>query len=158
MIGRLARRAFDLFVTLVADKQNLEVIAREPLRLAVNLRDERAGRVDGLQAALSGRIDNGRRHSMSTEDDMRALGHLIDFLDEHCALRLELAHDVDVVHDLLAHVDGGTVSFERLLDGDHRTIDACAVPAGRGEQDLLRPGDRKVTQVLAGRGRDAWNR
>ena len=49
VVGRLARGALDLFVALVADEQDLEVVAREAHRLAVHLGDERAGRVDGVQ-------------------------------------------------------------------------------------------------------------
>ena len=44
-------------------------------------------------------------------------------------------HDVLVVHDLLADVDGRAVQVERLLDGDHGPVDARAVAARRGQQD-----------------------
>ena len=55
-VGRLARRALDLFVALVADEQDLEVVAREADGLAVHLGHQRAGRVDGVQAAVGGGV------------------------------------------------------------------------------------------------------
>jgi hypothetical protein len=42
------------------------------------------------------------------------------------------------VHDLLADVDRRAVLLERLLDGLDGPVDACAVPARRGQQDALR--------------------
>ena len=142
VLGRLARRALDLFVALVADEQDLEVVAREAHRLAVHLRHERAGRVDGLQTAIGCRVHDGRRHPVRAEDDVGALGHLVDLLDEDRALALELGHDVDVVHDLLAHVDRRAEALERLLDGDDGAVDAGAVAARRGEQHPLVSGRR----------------
>ena len=45
--------------------------------------------------------------------------------------------DVLVVHDLLAHVDRRAVELERALDGLDGPVDAGAVAARRGEQELL---------------------
>ena len=129
MLGRLAGGALDLFVALVADEEDLEVVAREAHRLAVHLGDERAGRVDGLQSPIGCRVHDGRRDPVRAEHDVRALGHLVDLLDEDRALALELGDDVDVVHDLLAHVDRRAEALERLLDGDDRTVDTGAVAA-----------------------------
>ena len=52
VLGRLAVGALDLFVALVADQQDLVVVAGEAHGLAVHLGDQRAGGVDGLQAAV----------------------------------------------------------------------------------------------------------
>ncbi len=149
VVGRLAGGALDLFVALVADEQDLEVVAREAHGLAVHLGDERAGRVDRLQAAIGCRVHDRRRHAVRAEDDVRALGHLVDLVDEDRALLLELGHDVDVVHDLLAHVDRRAVALERLLDGDHGAVDAGAVAARRGEQHPLVSGDGDILERLA---------
>ena len=51
VLGRLAGGALDLLVALVADQQDVVVVGGEPPRLVVHLGDQRAGRVDGLQAA-----------------------------------------------------------------------------------------------------------
>ena len=68
-------------------------------------------------------------------------------VDEDRAAVLERLHDVPVVHDLLAHVDGRAVLLEGLLDGLDGAVDAGAVAAGRGEQDAL-------AGRVAGAGRD----
>ena len=80
---------------------------------------------------------HGRRDAVRREDDGGALGHLGLLLDEDRAARLEIAHDVDVVDDLLAHVDGRSVVVECLLDSLDGALDSCAVAARRGEEDAL---------------------
>ena len=60
VVGRLTRGALDLFVTLVADQQDVVVVAGEPLGLLVHLGDQRAGGVDGVQAALRRGLVHGR--------------------------------------------------------------------------------------------------
>ena len=62
--------------------------------------------------------------------------HLLLVLDEDRATGLELAHDVQVVDDLLAHVDGRAVQLERPLDRVDRPFDAGAVAARRSEKHL----------------------
>ena len=149
VLGSLAGSALDLFVTLVADQEDLEVVACEPHGLAVHLRHERAGRVDRLQTAIGCRGHDRRRHSVRAEDDVRARRHLVDLVDEDRAGRFELGHHVDVVDDLLAHVDGRAEALERLLDRDDRAVDARAVPARGGEQHLLLSGDGVILEAPA---------
>ena len=72
---------------------------------------------------------------MGTEDDDRALGHLVGLLDEDRAAALEGRDDVLVVDDLLADVDRRTVDLQGPLDGDHRAVHAGAVPPRVGEED-----------------------
>ena len=74
---------------------------------------------------------------MRGEDDGRALGDLVDRVDEDRAALLELAHDVRVVDDLLADVDGLAVELERTLDRVDGPLDPGAIAAGRGQEDLL---------------------
>ena len=76
-----------------------------------------------------------RRDAVGAEDDDRALGHLVGLLDEDRAAPLEGGDDVLVVDDLLADVDRRAVDLQRPLDGDHRPVDAGAVPPGVGQQD-----------------------
>ena len=52
VLGSLTGGALDLLVTLVADQQDVVVVAGEALRLVVHLGHQRAGGVDRLQAAL----------------------------------------------------------------------------------------------------------
>ena len=69
------------------------------------------------------------------EDHDRALGHLVGLVDEDRAALLETPYDVQVVHDLLAHVDGGAVQLEALLDRLDGAIDTRAVAPRLGEEN-----------------------
>ena len=94
-----------------------------------------------------------RRDAVRGEHHGGALGHLVELLDEDRAARLEVGDDVLVVHDLLADVDRRAVQVERLLDRDHRPVDAGAVAARRGQQHgalgLVGGQDARRTQVGA---------
>jgi len=145
----VAHGALDLLVPRVPDEQDLVVVPVEAHRLAVHLGHERAGGVDGVELAVGGTLHDGRRDPVRTEDDVRALRHLVNVIDEDGALALEGRHDVDVVHDLLAHIHRGTEALERLLDRDDGTVDAGAVAARSGEQYAFRCRDRQVAQAAA---------
>jgi hypothetical protein len=69
------------------------------------------------------------------QDRHGPFGHLGHLVDEDRTLRLEVAHDVEVVDDLLAHVDGRAVLRERALDRLDGALDAGAVATRCGEQD-----------------------
>ena len=74
---------------------------------------------------------------MRGEHGHRALGDLGLAVDEDRAALAQRLDDVLVVDDLLADVDGRAVALERPLDRLDRAIDARAVAARGGEQDLL---------------------
>ena len=137
-VGRLAHRALDLLVAVVADEHDRVAGGGEAARLDVHLRHERAGRVDRLQAPRPRVLVHARRHAVRGEDGDRALGDLGLAVDEDRAALAQLLDDVLVVDDLLAHVDRRPVALERALDRLDRAIDAGAVAARRGEQDASR--------------------
>jgi hypothetical protein len=87
------------------------------------------------------------------EDDARGTRHLILALDEDNTATLEIAHDVDVVNDLLPNVDRRSPEIQRLLNGLDRPLHACAVAAGGGHNDTpdgqARPVDRRANLQLA---------
>ena len=138
-------------MALVADQQDVEVVLGEAPRLVVHLRDQRAGRVDGLEVALLGLAVHLGRDAVGREDHGLPGRHLVELLDEDRAARLEVGDDVLVVHDLLAHVDRGAVQVQRLLDGHHGPVDAGAVAARRRQEDglvgLLRRQDERRAQI-----------
>jgi hypothetical protein len=144
VLGRLARGALDLLVALVTDQEDLEVVAGEPHGLTVHLGDEGAGGVDGLEATICCALHDGGRDTVGGEDDVRALRHLVDLVDEDGAALLERRHDVLVVHDLLAHVDGGAVVLERLLDGHDGPVDSCTIAAWGRQEHTLVTGHRVI--------------
>ena len=129
MLGRLAGGADDLFVALVADQQDVVVVAREPPGLVVHLGDQRAGGVDGVQIPLGGLDVHRRRDAVRGEDHDGALGNLAGLLDEHRACLLQRVDHMPVVHDLVAHVDRGTVLFQRALHRFDGTVHTRAIAA-----------------------------
>ena len=96
---------------------------------------------------------HARGDAVGGEDDDRALGHLGLLLDEDRAALAQLLDDVLVVDDLLAHVDGRAVELERALDRLHGAVDARAVAARRGEQELLAVSARVPLRRAASRVR-----
>ena len=138
VLRRLPHRALDLLVPGVADEHDRVALGGELLRLDVHLGHERTGRVDRVQLRAARVGVDARRDAMRGEHDRRALGHLGLGLDEHRPAVAQLLDHVLVVDDLLAHVDRRAVALERALDRLHGTVDAGAVAARRGEQQLLR--------------------
>ena len=123
-------------------------------RLAVHLGHQRAGRVDGLEAAGPRLVVDDRRDTVGAEDHRGALGHLVGLVDEDRAALPQGRDDVLVVHDLLAHVDRRTVELEGLLDRDDGPVDAGAVAPRRGQEDPLGGGRGEAGHASMLRGRD----
>ena len=150
-LGRLAHRAFDLLVAVVADEHDRVALLGEAARLDVHLGDERAGGVDRLQATRAGVGVHARRDAVRGEDGDGALGHFGLLLDEDRAALAQLPDDVLVVDDLLANIDGRAVQLERAFDGLDSTVDPRAVTARSGEQDLLDSAGATACQLSSAR-------
>ena len=128
--------ADDLLVALVADQQDVVVLGGEPPGLVVHLGDQRAGRVDGLQAARGGLGSWTCGATPCAEKTTSAPSGTSSVSSTKIGpARLQRRHHVLVVHDLLAHVDRGAVALQCHLDGLHGAVDPGAVAAGVGEQD-----------------------
>ena len=137
----LAHRPLDLLVAGVADEHDRVAVGGELDRLAVDLGHERAGGVDRPQPARLGVGVDGRRDAVGGEHRHRALGDRVaELVDEDRPARGEVLDHVLVVDDLLAHVDRRPVEVERALDRLDGAVDAGAVAARRGEQQLLGSG------------------
>jgi hypothetical protein len=74
---------------------------------------------------------------MGREDDGPAFGNVALVLDEDRAASLEVADDVSVVDDLLAHVYGRPVQVEELFDRVNSAFNPGAIAAGRREENPL---------------------
>src|SRR5579884_1658234 len=83
--------------------------------LEVNLGDQRAGGVDYVQPALLRLLAHSRGNAMRAENDARALGHFLEFLDENGPGAAQLVDDMAVVNDLLADVNRRAVKIEHNL-------------------------------------------
>ncbi len=149
VVGSLTGGADHLLVALVADEQDVVVVAGEALGLVVHLGHQRAGGVDDLQAAGGGGLVDGRGDAVGGEHHDRALGHLVVVVDEDGARLGQGLHHMLVVHDLVAHVDRGAVFLQGPLDGFHGAVHACAVAARLGQQDALLRSPRSAAVLDA---------
>ena len=139
----------------MADQRDLEAAAGIAPRLCVHLGDERANGVHDLEAALRALLVDLGRDAVRREDDQLALGNLVLGLDEHRAARLEVADDMDVVDDLVAHVDRRPVLLEQLLDDVDRAHHSCAEAPGRGDENALAHDRASSASAEAARRRAA---
>ena len=93
---------------------------RIALPLAVDLGDERAGRVDHAQIAVLGLAFDRARHAMRAKDGDAAGRDLGQIVYEARALGAQPLHHVAVVDDLVAHIDRRAIFLDRAfhdLDG-----------------------------------------
>ena len=118
----------------VTDQQDRATVVRETPGLEVHLRHQRARGIDHPETALGSSVVHRRRDTVGREHHDRPLRHFGLLLDEDRALAFQVFDDVQVMHDLLPHVDGGAVLHERALDRVDRALHARAVPARRREQ------------------------
>ena len=153
MLGRLAGGADDLLVALVADEQDVEVVAGEPARPrgapwspAGRWRRSSSATARGASSWTTGATPCAENTTVAPSGTSSVSSTKIG------APLLQRRHDVLVVHDLLAHVDRRAVELERLLDRDHGPVDARAVAARGREQDAS--SLPRVTRFIVG-GQDA---
>ena len=128
--GDAAHRAFDLGMAGMADQDDLAPLIGIALALDMDLRDQRAGRVDDRQPALAGAPLDLARHAVRAEDRHRARRHLVDLVDKAGALGAQPLDDMPVVHDLVPDIDRRAVFLERALDDLDRPFDPGTKPAG----------------------------
>src|SRR5258708_32946067 len=98
-----AHRALDLGVAGMADQDDFAALIGVALPLAMDLGDERAGRVDDGEAAVLGRRLDGAGDAVRAEDGDAARRDLVELVDELGALGAQTLDDVAV----LAHATGG---------------------------------------------------
>jgi hypothetical protein len=99
-----------------------------------------------------GALPHGGADSVGGEDDPSAQRRFLFRLDEDRAPALEIAHDVDVVDDLLADVDRRAPQSQGLPDGVDGTLHARAIAVRRGQDDALStPGGRHGAETKTDR-------
>ena len=128
--------ALDLRVSGVADQNHIASFARIALHFHMHLGHKRTGGIKHREPAARGRLDHRARHAMRREDHGRPLRHLSEILDKHGTQAAQALDDVEVMHDLMTHIDRRTEQFERALHDIDGAIDASAETARIGEQDL----------------------
>ena len=117
----------------VADEHDAVPVAGVTPGLGVNLGHERAGGVDHAKVAGFGVASHLRSDAVGREHDSGAFRHLVEFLHEHRAGRLQVVDDVAVVDDLTADVDGGTEPVDGSAYDVDGALHARAKRAGTGE-------------------------
>ena len=137
--GRLAQRAGDLLVSLVADQHDPVVLRCEAPGLVMDLGHQWAGGIDDREvAAASGLLPDLGGHTVGGQDDDRVGRHLVELGHEDGPLGLQVGHDVSVVHDLPAHVHRSA----EALDGPLHDLDGPLHPGAeraRGGEDHVVP-------------------
>ena len=104
--------------------------------LAVNLRHQRAGRIENTQRPIAGLLLDGARDAVRREDERGAVGHFAHVVDENGAALAQLVDHGAVVHDLMAHVDGSAEHFNGALDDGDGAGHARTESAGTGKKNL----------------------
>ncbi len=144
MFGRFAGSALDLFVAIVADEKNFEIIPSKTHSLTVDLGNQWAGCIDGLQIAVGGLLDNGRRDTVGTKHNMSARWDFIDLINENYTLFFKAGNNMNIVNDLLTHVYRRTVALQSLLDRDNRPVYSCTVASGGCKKHTFCSVDRGI--------------
>ena len=137
MFGCFTGGTFYFFVPGMPDEQNIVVLFCETNSLTVHFIHQRAGRINRVQLPVPRGRYNRWRNSVRRKYGYGTFGYFVHFIHKNGTLLFEGFHHVTVVHNLFAHVHRGTVVFESLLNGDHGTINAGAVPAWGGQQYLF---------------------
>ena len=135
--GDLAERADHFGMAGMADEQDVAAVVDQPLGLAVDLRHQRAGRIDDSRGPRSlGRGGHRLGHAMGREHDRPVVRNLVELVDEDRAQIAQPVDDEAVVDDLMPDIDGRAEALERQLDDLDRAVDAGAETARGGNQDV----------------------
>ena len=120
----------------MADHDDLAALLAHLGHFDVHLGDQRTGRVEHVESAGRGFRAHRLRHAMRREHDGRPLRHLVELVDEHRALLLQVVDDEFVVDDFVAHVDRRAMLRQCPLDDRDGAVDAGTKTAGVGEDDV----------------------
>jgi hypothetical protein len=136
-IGRFAEGAFDLVVVAVADEDQRVALLGKLDGLNVDLGDQRAGGVNDLEVALFAGLADRGRDAMGGVNDPRTVGDLFDLVDEDRAFLGQLVHNIAIVDDFAANVDGRSEGLEGDANDVNGTYDTRAEATGLEEQHAL---------------------
>src|SRR5439155_19672362 len=123
-------------MTAMPDHDDLAAVVAHLGDFDVHFGDQRTRRVE------YGETTGFRFGAHRLRDAMRAEHHRgtvrdgVELLDEHGTLALQIIDDKAVVDDLVAHVDRRAELRERLLYDRDRAVNAGAVSAPIGEQNV----------------------
>ena len=139
-VGRveLPHRAFHLRVSGVSDQHTFMPLAAVARNFHVHLGDQRTGGIEHPEPTVLGLEPYRLRHTVCAEDHDRAIGHFVEFIDEHCTTLAQIIDHETVVHHLVAHVDRCAENLEGTIDDLDRTIDTGTEAARIGQPNAHR--------------------
>jgi hypothetical protein len=115
----------------MTDEQDFASALMLDFSFPMHFGDQRTGGVNREEISLTRSFRDRFGYAMGGENHRRVcVGDFIQFLDEHSALPFQIIDNIPVVHDLMPDIDGGTMKFQRLLDGIDGANDACAKSTG----------------------------
>ena len=152
LVGRLAHCADDFVVPFVADQDDGVAFSSVADGFEMHFDDERAGGVDGKQAAFLSLVANLGGDTVSAVEERRAGWNFVDRLDENGAALSEAIDDELVMHDFMIDVEGRTEEVERPLEALDRHIDARAEASRIGQHDL----HQHVVSRIEKKSRPSW--
>ncbi len=128
--------AFHFRMSGVADQEHFARFPGIARDFHMHLGDQGTGGVENIQQAALGFLLYHARHAMGAENDGGAIGHLVQFIDEHRADGAQPVHHVLVMNDLMPHVDGCAEQHHRPLNDVDGAVHAGAESARIGQEDL----------------------
>ena len=134
-LQQLAHGAFHLGVAFVANHE--ELLLGQLGHFNVDLGHQRAGGIKNAKAPALGLLLHGLAHAVGREHQGGTGWHLGQVFDEDRAARFQVIDHIGVVHNFMAHVDGGTKFEQRPLDDLDRTIDPGAKAARLGQENFF---------------------
>ncbi len=132
-LGNLAEGADDFWMTPVPDECDVPTGIRLPLRLAMDLGDQRASGVEKVETARLRILGHSLGHAMGGEDDGAVVGNLVQFLDEDGALRAQAVDHIFIMDDLVPDIDGRAIFGDRALHDGDGAVHPRAKAARRGD-------------------------
>jgi hypothetical protein len=146
-----AKGADHFRVAAMADEDDVAILRHMTFGFAVNLRNQRAGRVEIVEPARFGIGGNRFGHAMRRKDDRRTVRNLVKLIDEDRAFGFQAVYDETVMHDLVADIDRLAIFLDGELDDGDCAIDTGAETARGGDQKLKRGmrHARGTTRLLA---------
>jgi hypothetical protein len=88
---------------------------------------------------------------MGAEDDARAGGNFVQFFDKDSAGASQLIHDVTVVDNFLAHVNGSAIEIKGYFDNVDGSHNSGAKPSWPQQDNLLTRSRHKVLSLYQSR-------
>ena len=127
--------AFDLRMSGMADEDDLEAALGIASAFLVDFCDQWTRRVDDVKHAPVGIRVDLLGHAVGAEDRDRARRDIVQFLDEHRALRAQVVDDALVVDYFVTDIDRRPELLERALDDLDCALDAGAEAARLGKNN-----------------------